>query len=240
VFFALVALALAVSLLTLLLFATLVYLSRCRPVSFANSQLIPSPRPPHTETCSLTGGCIEKCLKGGLRVFDPPALDMDALDMPNMTIDGTTLPVGAIRRQASTPPALPALPAGSEPAMPDNGGLGIFVIPILDTPADNVACACEPVMGFVDASNTTFDGQYGELDLKSDLTLGLVKRNDTNISELSRSVQFVSPCVYLPCVCLVSACVFCLCLVSCVCLVSNHLSAVRICLVSNHLSSVRC
>ena len=66
--------------------------------------------------------------------------------------------------------------------MPDNGGLGIFVIPILDTPADNVACACEPAIGFVDASKTTFDGQYGELDL----TLGLVKRNDTNISELNK------------------------------------------------------
>jgi len=138
------------------------------------------------KTCSLTGGCIEKCLKGGLGVFDPPTLDLAALGMPNTTINGATPPVGAIRRQASTSPALPAV---SAPVMPANGGLGIFVIPILDTPADNVACACEPVMGSLDASNTTFGGRYGELDL----TLGLVKRNDTNISDL---VLGIEDCLY--------------------------------------------
>lgn len=196
VFFALFALTLAVSLVPFLYFVTHVSLAHCQPVSLLTPGIITFPNPPHSETCSLTGGCIEKCLKGGLGVFDPPTLDLAALGMPNTTINGATPPVGAIRRQASTSPALPA---GSAPVMPANGGLGIFVIPILDTPADNVACACEPVMGSLDASNTTFGGRYGELDL----TLGLVKRNDTNISELSRCVRFVSVCVCLPCVRLV-------------------------------------
>ena len=36
------------------------------------SHLPPRPPLPLAEACSLTGGCIEDCLKGGLQVFDPP------------------------------------------------------------------------------------------------------------------------------------------------------------------------
>ena len=135
----------------------------------------------HTETCSLSGGCLENCLKGGLQVFDPPTMAnastlLDSSRRAEADPGGTSgdeeVPFSRPPDMGSTAANPPdtAQSSASNASMVDSiDGLGIFVIPVLEFPANNELCSCEAIMGFVIEDNTTFVGMYGEFPFKIEL-----------------------------------------------------------------------
>ena len=70
---------------------------------------------------------------------------------------------------AANPPDTANSSASNASMVDSIDGLGIFVIPVLDFPANNELCSCEAIMGFVIEDNTTFVGMYGEFPFKIEL-----------------------------------------------------------------------